>query len=708
MWVLTGRGGAVDRVMRQWLRSPQLLKLFVGQHIVNGVSVAASVAAVSAVAIAILGFAGGQLATLGAIGASIADFPAPWRVKARTMLTGFILALVATTGIQLLDWSIAGEIVAIGVISFAAGLVTGFGRWALSLSMQMLVPMVFMLGLPPMDLADAMRVEAVFALGGFGYIGIALALTGLVAVSDRRLMASECFRELAAYLWAIARFGDPETDIAEIYGAGIRQQAALSEQLQAARGLLLTDPLASPERMRLAAMIGVLLDVLDALVAVSSDMPRLRAAPIAQEMLMHMGGLYRAGALDIQHLSLDLLAHKRPRMPADHTLAHDALQREAARVAALEEIDAQTRAAVVATARRLAFARSRILRLEKTLRDDAVAEAAIGSVDLSVFQTPRIYHPRLLKAHLAPESPVFRYATRLSLAMMAGGVVATSLGGERHGNWVLLTIAVVMRASYGLTRQRRDDRLIGTLIGCVIASGVVAWTPVGVQVGFQAFSLALTHSFARQNYRVASIGASMTALISLHLIEPGFHAPILVRLADTLIGAAIAHLFSFFWPTWEFVEAPRLAKRLLARASDFASVALRIDTPAQDYRMGRRDLIEAVAALSDSAARMGGEPQNARRGLEEMTAMLIAASVFAAHLSAARLDLRDPGDDPLAPTPEDAERTRQWLVARLATEADAASSAEPANFEGPLSRLRAAALRLIEAARAYERAARRW
>jgi len=240
----------------------------------------------------------------------------------------------------------------------------------------------------------------------------------------------------------------------------------------------------------------------------------------------------------------------------------------------------------------------------------------IGSVDLSAFQTPRMYHPRALKTHLAPESPVFRYATRLSLAMMAGGLVATALGGERHGNWVLLTIAVVMRASYGLTRQRRDDRLIGTLIGCVIATGAVAWAPVAALVALQAFSLALTHSFARQNYRVSSIGASMTALISLHLIEPGFHAPIVVRLADTLIGAAIAHLFSFFWPTWEFVEAPRLAKRLLARASEFASVALRADSPVQDYRMARRDIIEALAALSDSAARMGGEPQPARRGLD--------------------------------------------------------------------------------------------
>ena len=181
-----------------------------------------------------------------------------------------------------------------------------------------------------------------------------------------------------------------------------------------------------------------------------------------------------------------------------------------------------------------------------------------------------------------------------------------------------------------------------------------------------------------------------------------------MRLADTLIGAAIAHLFSFFWPAWEFVEAPRLARRLLARASDFASVALRSDAPVQDYRMARKDLIEAVAALSDSAARMGGEPQNARRGLEEMTSMLIAASVFAAHLSAARLDLRHPGDDPTAPAWDDAERTREWLVARLAIGADEAADPEPANFEGPLSRLRAAALRLIGAARVYERASKPW
>src|SRR5271166_2171122 len=98
--------------MLAWSRSPKLLKMFVGQHIINGVSVAAGVMAVAIAASAIFGFRTGQPATLGAISASISDFPAPWRVKARAMLTGFALALASICVIQAASGSIVGEIVA--------------------------------------------------------------------------------------------------------------------------------------------------------------------------------------------------------------------------------------------------------------------------------------------------------------------------------------------------------------------------------------------------------------------------------------------------------------------------------------------------------------------------------------------------------------------------------------------------------------------
>jgi uncharacterized membrane protein YccC len=106
-------------------------------------------------------------------------------------------------------------------------------------------------------------------------------------------------------------------------------------------------------------------------------------------------------------------------------------------------------------------------------------------------------------------------------------------------------------------------------------------------------------------------------------------------------------------------------------------------------------VIEAIAALSDSAGRMSVEPVAARKDLEEMAALLMAAHRFIAQLSAARLDIRSGG-----PAPE--AGARAWLEARLARKAGQARSAEPA----PAGPLAAAALAVLAAAERYQQAAR--
>ncbi len=675
--------------MTPWTRSPKLLKLFVGQHVANGLGVAAGVMIVAISATAFLGFAHGFAFTLGAIAASIGDFPAPLRDKARSMSAGFALALIATAlALAAARWPPL-EIATIGLVSFGGGLISGYGRWALATSMQILIAMVLALGFPPLDMAGVLKVSASMAVGGAGYIAISLVISRAIAASDRRMMTSESLREFATYLFAYARFADPQTDLAAVYGRVIRQQAALAEQLQGARALLLEKPRATPERVRLAASIGLILDGLDALVAAQCDLPDLRRLPAAAEWMRRLGILVRATALDVQHLGLDLLAHRETALPKDHQLARDAANREGLRLIADEDTPADVRAAIGRTLARLDAARAAIARLERALGDDAAAEAAIGEIKLSAFRAARSLHPRLLKPHLTPASPVFRYAARLSLAMMAGGIAAAELGGERHGNWVLLTISVILRAGYGLTRQRRDDRVIGTLIGCVVASAAVAYSPPWGLLVVQAIGLAVAHGFARLNYRIASTGASMMALVSLHLAEPNFPSPMLARLTDTLIGAAIAHLFSYVLPNWEISEAPKIARRLKDRAAGFADVALSPGAPDQDYRLARKDFMEALAALSDSAARMGGEPRSARRGLDEMSAMVIAASRAAAQISAARIDaLEAHAADAL-----EAER-------RIAREALA--GAAPSS-----SRLASTLADFLAAADGYEKAARR-
>ncbi len=382
------------------------------------------------------------------------------------------------------------------------------------------------------------------------------------------MMTSEAFRELAAYLVAISRLADVEIDLAEAYGAGLRQQAALSDQLQAARALLLSRAAQEPERLRLAATIGVMLDVFDDLLASTCDLPRLRKTPDAGKLLARIGLLLRAGALDIQRLSLDLLAH-RDAAPAARPFA--GIRGDAARGDAHPEP-------------RYAERRGQ----DGDLGDHAPARpprAPIsgGSSTRSPIPTTRRRTLARYRSRRLSAAPLVRSApaesptdARLAGAALCGQAVdgdddrrASSplgLGGERHGNWVLLTIAVILRPTYGLTRQRRDHRLIGTLIGCVLSAGAVAYLPVPELVAMQSLSLALVHGFVRLNYWLASIGASMSALISLHLIAPHEAAPVLNRLADTIIGAAICHVFNFVWPAWELSVAPSLAKRLLARA----------------------------------------------------------------------------------------------------------------------------------------------
>ena len=245
----------------------------------------------------------------------------------------------------------------------------------------------------------------------------------------------------------------------------------------------------------------------------------------------------------------------------------------------------KSRAALATATWQLVLSLSHVRRLERPT-NDAMARAAIGDVDLAAFIPKRTYALGALAPHLSRDSPVMRFAVRLALAMMAGALVAQSLGDKRHGNWVVLTIAVVMRAGYGLTRQRRDDRIIGTLVGCVLAAGSVAYLPVAALVAVQGVAVAVIHSFARLNYRISATGASVMALVSLHLVEPWVSAPILERLADTLVGAAIAHLFNYFWPRWEFLEAPGLARRLQAQLAAFSAAAL--ESGVSDQTIGWR------------------------------------------------------------------------------------------------------------------------
>jgi hypothetical protein len=102
---------------------------------------------------------------------------------------------------------------------------------------------------------------------------------------------------------------------------------------------------------------------------------------------------------------------------------------------------------------------------------------------------------------------------------------------------------------------------------------------------------------------------------------------------------------------------------------------------------------------------MGGEPAAAQRGLDELTATLIAAHGVVAQLSAARIALQgiDPAEADQARV--EAAAARRWLSGELAAGGAAAGEAA-IDRAAPNSALKRATRRLVAAAEAYRRAAK--
>ncbi|WP_394366152.1 FUSC family protein [Sphingobacterium daejeonense] len=80
---------------------------------------------------------------------------------------------------------------------------------------------------------------------------------------------------------------------------------------------------------------------------------------------------------------------------------------------------------------------------------------------------------RKLKDNLSFNSSIFRHALRMAIVMAATYLILNiqSLNiGTMGSYWVLLTIMVILKPGFGLTKERNFQRLLGTIIGGVIGA----------------------------------------------------------------------------------------------------------------------------------------------------------------------------------------------------------------------------------------------
>ena len=241
------------------------------------------------------------------------------------------------------------------------------------------------------------------------------------------------------------------------------------------------------------------------------------------------------------------------------------------------------------------------------------------------------------------------------------------------------------------------------------------WIAPGWLVTLVVFvTVGTAHAFAAQNYFIASVASCVMALLQIHVAAPDEEIFLVMRVADTAIGALIAYAFSHVLPQWESQSVARLLADLHQAEVDGARRTLALQTSDQDYRLARRRLFDAIAALSAAVTRMLDEPKASAGAMDarRLSETLAAAYVFAAELASVRVFLRsraDPNDRKLAAALDHARVAVEHRLTGAEKEAEAdrtvrLDSLDAETYEGA-GRLARRLRRLIQSA-ARVRAAR--
>ncbi|MCL1528214.1 YccS family putative transporter [Xanthomonas nasturtii] len=279
--------------------------------------------------------------------------------------------------------------------------------------------------------------------------------------------------------------------------------------------------------------------------------------------------------------------------------------------------------------------------IERKLSEAAQSDSTSDNLDTrlrdSSPHTLREMGARLVQ-QFTPGSVLFRHGLRMAIALVVGYAIMQSIHAD-NGYWILLTTAFVCRPNYGATRLRLVQRIAGTLIGLVATWALMQLFP-GTEVQLLlALAAALIFFITRTDrYMLATAGITVMALFCFNLLGDGF-VLIWPRLIDTLIGCAIAAAASFLiLPDWQGRRLNQVMATVLASCARYLTQVLeqyasgmRDDLP---YRIARRDMHNADAALSVALSNMLREPGRYRRNLDAGFRFLALSNTLLGYLSA--------------------------------------------------------------------------
>ncbi|TRX25510.1 FUSC family protein [Flavobacterium franklandianum] len=243
--------------------------------------------------------------------------------------------------------------------------------------------------------------------------------------------------------------------------------------------------------------------------------------------------------------------------------------------------------------------------------------------DLDKLTISHYYPLNTLVENFSFSSLEFRHSLRITTTLLIGLIIGKVLPFE-NVYWILLTIVVIMRPGYGLTKERTLNRFIGTLIGGVIGFAVLALDPSStILAALTILFLILGLTFNPSNYKIGTTFITLHVIFIFAILNPSDSNIVLYRVLDTFVGAILAILANhFLWPYWESLNTNENIKNSIEANRNYLKQISILYNDKEGintkYRLARNQAFIEIGNLMASFQRMLQEPKSKQDKLQQV------------------------------------------------------------------------------------------
>lgn len=553
------------------------------------------------------------------------DIPGSTKRKVNAILVSIGLTMVITAIILFSKPFLPLLLVALAIITFAVSLLSVYGFRASLVSFSGLLAMVIAFAIQKETAYDILLQVALMGVGGLWYLVVSFIFQKLAPVKDQNQLLSDTLLLIGEYLKIRAQLLTKKTKRDEQLKQSFVLQHQINEKQETLRETLLTARKRSGRSHYEEKQLLILLSSINIF-------ELIEAKHLDYKMIDAIFGEHKEFLKASKNLS-KIMGNHLIRL-AELLIQNDEIPNKDSLLSALAEANESIQNYVDTV--KLPEAREGALVLrnlydyqEQLLQEISVIRRVMANVkeaskvslkrqDSSQFLTLQEYRLNVLVQNFSFDSTMFRHSLRLTIAI----VFAYLLGfifDIQNTYWILLTVIVIMRPSYGLTKERSKDRIIGTLIGAAVAVGIVLITQNVVIYGILALvSLIFAFALIQQNYKFAAALITISIIFVYSFINPDAFEVIQYRVIDTIIGSTIAVAANYILlPSWEAYNLKQVLLNALKMNKEYLLATQKLyQDPSQhklSYSVARKEAFLTISNLNAAFQRLTQDPKSKQK-----------------------------------------------------------------------------------------------